>query len=64
MSISKPKIKETQPGNQPPVLVLTVRKGNEVMKKAEERGADGYLSKPFLVDDLLEIIEEKVRPAD
>ena len=55
-----PKIKETQPGKKPPVLVLTVRKGRETIKEAYDKGADSYLTKPFVIDDLIEIIEEKV----
>lgn len=55
-----PDIKETQPGAKPPVLVLTVRKGRDTIEEAYQKGADGYLTKPFVIDDLLEIIEEKV----
>jgi len=55
-----PKIKETQPGKKLPVLVLTVRKGRETIEKAYEKGADGYLTKPFVIDDLIDLIEEKV----
>lgn len=43
---------------RPPfVLVLTVRKEREVKDKAFSLGADAYLSKPFLVEDLIEQVE-------
>lgn len=56
-----PDIKELQVGGKPSVLVLTVRKGKETIAEAKRKGADGYLSKPFMVEDLLEVIEEKLR---
>lgn len=55
-----PQIKKTQPGDNPPVIVLTVRKGKETIHEAYEKGADGYLTKPFMVEDLLEVIEERL----
>lgn len=55
-----PRIKETQSGNNPPVIVLTVRKGKDTIHAAYDKGANGYLTKPFMVEDLLEIIEEKL----
>ena len=55
-----PKIKDTQPGTNPPVVVLTVRKGRRTVKDIFEKGADSYLAKPFMVDDLLEIIEKNI----
>lgn len=55
-----PEIKKTQDGKKPIVLILTVRKARETILEAIEKGADGYLSKPFMVDDLLDLIEEKL----
>lgn len=55
-----PKIKQTQSGKKPPVVVLTVRKGRETMAEAFNKGADGYVTKPFMVDDLLDVIEDKI----
>ncbi|WP_025897035.1 response regulator transcription factor [Sneathiella glossodoripedis] len=55
-----PQIKKTQEGDKPPVVVLTVRKGRKTMQAVYEKGADGYLTKPFMVDDLLEVLEEKI----
>lgn len=55
-----PEIKKIQPDNKLPVLVLSVRKARETIKEAFDKGASGYLTKPFVVEDLLEIIEEKL----
>lgn len=38
----------------PSVLVLTVRKEREVKELAFSLGADAYLTKPFMVEDLIE----------
>ncbi len=42
------------------VIILTVRKERQVQETAFERGADAYVTKPFLMEDLLETIEERV----
>jgi DNA-binding response OmpR family regulator len=42
---------------QPIVIILSVRKEQETMDKAERLGADAYLTKPFLMDNLLDIIQ-------
>ncbi|WP_421781202.1 response regulator [Kiloniella litopenaei] len=55
-----PEIKEIKPNNKVPVLVLSVRKSRETVKEAFEKGANAYLTKPFMVEDLLEIIEDKI----
>lgn len=55
-----PTIKKTQQGGKPPVIVLTVRKGREIYKEAQDKGADGYITKPFMVEDLIEVIEHKI----
>jgi DNA-binding response OmpR family regulator len=41
----------------PRVIVLTVRKENETKDRARQLGADAYITKPFLVDELIEAIE-------
>ena len=51
-----PQIK-SQGEDAPAVIILTVRKGRESIEKAYARGADGYLTKPFMMDDLMETIE-------
>ena len=55
-----PKIKEMNGGKHPPIVVLTVRKGKKTITEAYSKGADAYLSKPFMVEDLLELIEDKI----
>ncbi|MCH2546924.1 MAG: response regulator [Alphaproteobacteria bacterium] len=44
----------------PSVIVLTVRKENEMKEKARELGADAYITKPFMVDELMDVIEAQV----
>ena len=55
-----PKIKTMHTENAPSIIVLTVRKGRETIEEAFNKGADSYLSKPFLVEDLLEVIEKEL----
>lgn len=43
-------------GEAPRVVVLTVRKENEMKERARELGADDYVTKPFMVDELIEVI--------
>lgn len=55
-----PEIKQAESpisGQPPRVVVLTVRKELEMKERARELGADAYITKPFLVDELLEVIE-------
>lgn len=51
-----PEIK-AQNGSAPRVVVLTVRKENEMKERARDLGADDYVTKPFMVDELMEVIE-------
>lgn len=44
----------------PQVIVLTVRKENEMKEKAAELGADAYITKPFMVDELMDVIEAHI----
>lgn len=39
------------------MVVLTVRKENEMKERARDLGADDYVTKPFMVDELMEVIE-------
>jgi len=55
-----PDIKSSQPGDRPAVVVLTVRKGRETVQEAMQKGADAFLNKPFMMDDLLDVIAEHV----
>jgi two-component system KDP operon response regulator KdpE len=41
----------------PTVIILSVRNTQQSFESARERGADGYLTKPFMVEDLIETIE-------
>jgi DNA-binding response OmpR family regulator len=43
-----------------PVIVLTVRKEQEAKEKALSLGADAYVTKPFIMDDLIEVIRDKL----
>jgi len=45
---------------EPIVIILSVRKEQETIDKAESLGADAYLTKPFLMDNLLDIIQNKM----
>ncbi len=58
-----PEIKKSTNGATPPVVVLTVRREHNIISKAYSLGADAYVSKPFLVEDLLEVIQSKVESA-
>lgn len=55
-----PKLKETIEDGFPRIIVLTVRKGRKTIEEANSKGADGYLTKPFMVEDLLDVIDEKL----
>jgi DNA-binding response OmpR family regulator len=58
-----PELKQDTTSKHPPVVVLTVRKEQDMRDKAMQQGADAYLSKPFLMEALLEIIHEKLPTA-
>lgn len=47
-----------------PVIVLTVRKENESREKASNYGADAYVTKPFIMDDLLSVISDLLKLED
>lgn len=56
-----PEIKQNSEGeHSPQVIILTVRKGQELVQKVLDLGADAYLSKPFMVEDLLELVQERL----
>lgn len=62
-----PEIKQMdgpQSGCPPRVIVLTVRKENEMKERARELGADAYITKPFLVDELMEAIASHLLSID
>ena len=50
----------------PKVIILSVRKEQRTKDEAFALGADAYLSKPFLMEDLIQLIEhetEEPRPS-
>lgn len=49
--------KSSNEGNPPAVVILSVRKGREIQDKAAKLGADDYITKPFLMEELLEAID-------
>lgn len=55
-----PEIKNPEKGTVPSVVILSVRKGKDTIQEAEAKGADAYVNKPFVVDDLIEVIHEKL----
>jgi DNA-binding response OmpR family regulator len=60
-----PEIKRSESstkGVPPRVVVLTVRKEIEMQERAYELGADAYITKPFMVDELIEVIESHILP--
>lgn len=42
------------------VVVLTVRKESDTRQQALALGADAYITKPFLMEELMEVIDEKL----
>jgi DNA-binding response OmpR family regulator len=45
---------------RPVVIILSVRKEQQTKEMAFEMGATGYVTKPFIVEDLLDVIHEQV----
>ena len=43
------------------VIMLTIHEEKEIMDKAKELGADEYITKPFRVDYLEEVVVKKVQ---
>jgi CheY-like chemotaxis protein len=50
-----------RPGAKVPVVVLTA--AQDASRRAAEVGADAYVAKPFVIDDLVRIVERYL-PAD
>lgn len=51
-----PRLKRLRKEKNLPVIVLTVRKEREDREAAEKMGADAYLTKPFILDELINMI--------
>ncbi|MCE3231899.1 MAG: response regulator with CheY-like receiver domain and winged-helix DNA-binding domain [Rickettsiaceae bacterium] len=43
-------------GKPPSIVILSVRNDNNTKDKAFKLGADDYITKPFLMDDLMDVI--------
>lgn len=51
-------------GYAPKIIILSVRKDQTTKDRAHFLGADAYLSKPFLMEDLLNIIDKQIGDAN
>lgn len=47
-------------GEPPVVIVLTVRKDPHIRSKALKLGADDYVTKPFMVENFIDLVKEKL----
>ncbi len=56
-----PEIKRSHEGNAPIVVVLTVRNDRRTKDTAAKRGADAYMTKPFEMEDLVEVLQNQLR---
>lgn len=50
------KLKHMTTNNKPKIIILTVRNDRESLEKATELGADAYITKPFRMQDILQVI--------
>lgn len=56
-----PEIKKKDSNNfAPKVIILSVRKEGSAKERALKLGADGYMTKPFLMDDLIELLDRTI----
>lgn len=51
-----PRLKRIDKEGGIPIVVLTVRNGQEDRDLAQSLGAYAYITKPFVMDDLIEVI--------
>jgi len=57
-----PELKQcTKNGVEPIVVILSVRKEQHTKNQAFALGADAYVTKPFLMEELIEVIEQNIR---
>ncbi len=47
----------------PPLIAVTARAGVAEMRLAEEFGCNGFVSKPFLPDELIQVVEQALTAA-
>ena len=45
----------------PTIIVLTVRNDTHTLVQAKERGANGYVTKPFMMDELYDCIADALK---
>lgn len=50
-----------RPGHHAPIVICTA--ALDVRRDAREIGADGFLGKPFQLDELLDLVEAHTRPS-
>jgi DNA-binding response OmpR family regulator len=55
-----PRLKRLRKNTDLPVIVLTVRKEQEARDTAATLGANAYMTKPFIMDDLVQVICEQL----
>lgn len=55
-----PDLKRTSSSKKPIVIILSVRKEQATKDRAKQLGADAYLTKPFLVDELLDMMRSRL----
>lgn len=56
-----PRLKHISKERNVPVVVLTVHKEQEARDTAAQLGASAYLTKPFIMDDLLDVIHAQLQ---
>ncbi len=53
---------EDEENSSPVVIILSVRKDPQTKDEAFQLGADAYVTKPFLMEELVEVILQKLEP--
>jgi CheY-like chemotaxis protein len=49
-----------EPGSHTPVVIVTAHGDSSTAVEARERGADGFLAKPFQPNDLRRVVKEQL----
>jgi len=58
-----PRIKRLEKERKLPVVVLTAHKEQEILSAAMDVGADAYVLKPFVLEELVNTLEEQLKRA-
>ncbi|HEY7281273.1 MAG TPA: response regulator transcription factor [Actinomycetota bacterium] len=53
-----------QAGISPPVIVMTAKADGQTRERAQQLGVEGFMTKPFSPNELLQRVEEIVRHAN